>query len=73
METLISNKNTIELSTWNYKKLKIVVFDLKHVNEALVAHDAEPVDGIIGADILKRSKAIISYAEKCIYFKNKKR
>jgi hypothetical protein len=73
METLISKKNTIELRTWNHHKLKIVVFDLKHVNEALVAHDAEPVDGIIGADILKRSKAIISYAEKCIYLKNKKR
>ena len=55
------------------KKLKIVLFDLKHVNEALVAHNAKPVDGIIGADILKKSKAIIDYDKKCIYLKKKKR
>ncbi|TDS19148.1 aspartyl protease [Maribacter caenipelagi] len=73
METLISKKNTITLNSWKYKKLEIVLFDLKHVNEALTAHHAEPVDGIIGADILKKSKAIIDYNKKCIYLKKKKR
>lgn len=73
METLISKKNYIELHSWKNKKLKIVLFDLKHVNEALIAHDAKPVDGIIGADILKKSKAIIDYDKKCVYLKNKKR
>lgn len=73
METLISKKNYIELLSWKNKKLKIVLFDLKHVNEALIAHKAEPVDGIIGADILKKSKAIIDYDKKCVYLKNKKR
>jgi len=73
METLVSKKNTINLNSWRYKKLEIVLFDLKHVNEALTAHNAEPVDGIIGADILKKSKAIIDYNKKCIYLKKKKR
>ncbi|WP_423997652.1 retropepsin-like aspartic protease [Maribacter sp. IgM3_T14_3] len=73
METLVSKKNKIELNSWKYKKLEIVLFDLKHVNEALTAHKAEPVDGIIGADILKKSKAIIDYNKKCIYLKKKKR
>ncbi len=73
METLISKKNAIDLRSWQFKKLKIVLFDLKHVNEALTAHNAEPVDGIIGADILKKSKAIIDYDKKCIYLKKKKR
>ena len=73
METLVSKKNTITLHSWRYKKLEIVLFDLKHVNEALTAHHAEPVDGIIGADILKKSKAIIDYNKKCIYLKKKKR
>ncbi|WP_324023886.1 retropepsin-like aspartic protease [Maribacter sp. BPC-D8] len=73
METLVSKKNTITLNSWRYKKLEIVLFDLKHVNEALTAHHAEPVDGIIGADILKKSKAIIDYNKKCIYLKKKKR
>ena len=73
METLISKKNAIDLRSWQFKKLKIVLFDLKHINEALTAHNAEPVDGIIGADILKKSKAIIDYDKKCIYLKKKKR
>ncbi|SHJ74628.1 Aspartyl protease [Maribacter aquivivus] len=73
METLVSKKNTITLNSWRYKKLEIVLFDLKHVNEALTAHHAEPVDGILGADILKKSKAIIDYNKKCIYLKKKKR
>lgn len=69
MNTLISVKNTIKIGNWKYKKLKIVLFDLVHVNQALINHNALPVDGIIGADILKKTKAIIDYNGKCVYFK----
>tara|TARA_R110002049_G_scaffold31258_8_gene106129 strand:- start:230 stop:676 length:447 start_codon:yes stop_codon:yes gene_type:complete len=68
METQISTKNTIKIGTWKNKKLKIVVFDLTHVNQALLNHNALPVDGIIGADILKKTKAIIDYNNKYVYF-----
>jgi predicted aspartyl protease len=71
IETLISSKNNIEIGKWNAKKLKIVLFDLKHVNEALTTHKALPVDGIIGADVLKKSKAVIDYKSSCVYFKQK--
>jgi len=71
METLISTKNSINIGTWQKKKLKIVLFDLSHVNEALTAHKALPVDGIIGADILKKAKGIIDYDKKCVYFKKR--
>lgn len=67
METLISTKNKIEIGNWKKNKLKIVLFDLVHVNEALTTHKALPVDGIIGADILKKSKAIIDYPRSCVY------
>jgi len=67
METLISNKNKVQLSNWKKKKQKIVLFDLVHVNEALIAHQALPVDGIIGADILKKGKAIIDYGKNYLY------
>lgn len=72
METLISTKNEIKIGSWKKNKLKIVLFDLVHVNEALTAHKALPVDGIIGADILKKSKAIIDYDKSCVYLKLKK-
>lgn len=69
METLMSTKNKIEIGTWKMKKLTIVLFDLIHVNEALIAHEASPVDGIIGADILMDAKAIIDYHRSTIYLK----
>lgn len=69
MKTLISNKNKIKVGNWKKNKLKIVLFDLVHVNEALTAHNVLPVDGIIGADILKKAKAVIDYQKACIYLK----
>ncbi len=72
MLTQISSKNKIEIGLWQKKKIKIVLFDLSHVNEALTSHNALPVDGIIGADLLKMGKAIIDYDKKCVYLKNKK-
>lgn len=71
METLISTKNRIKIGDWKRKKLKVVLFDLVHVNEALTTHKALPVDGIIGADILKKAKAIIDYDRKCVYLRQK--
>ena len=71
METLVSTKNRIKIGDWKKKKLKIVLFDLVHVNEALTAHKAKPVDGIIGADVLKKTKAIIDYDKSCVYLKKK--
>ncbi|MBC6997192.1 retropepsin-like aspartic protease [Cytophaga sp. FL35] len=69
LETLISVKNKIEIGEWKKKKVKIVLFDLIHVNEALVAHNVNPVDGIIGADVLKKAKAVIDYDKSCVYLK----
>jgi len=71
METLISTKNNIEIGKWSKRKQKIVLFDLTHVNEALITHKALPVDGIIGADVLKKAKAIIDYNKSFVYLKQK--
>jgi len=69
METLIATKNRIEIGKWKKKKLQIVLFDLVHVNEALTSHKAQPVDGIIGADVLIKAKAVIDYGKRCVYLK----
>ena len=69
MITQISQKNRIEIKGWNKKKVDLVLFDLKHVNEALVNHKADKVHGIIGADILKKGKAVIDYKNKALYLK----
>jgi len=71
METLVSTKNNLTIQGWETKKLKLVLFDLQHVNTALASHNSLPVDGIIGADVLKKAKAIIDYSKKCVYLKQK--
>ncbi len=69
MLTQVSKKNTIEVGKWSLRKTSLILFDLKHINDALTHHNAEPVDGIIGADLLKRGKAIIDYNRKYLYLK----
>ncbi len=71
METLVSSKNKIQIGDWSKKKQQIVLFDLMHVNQALTSHNALPVDGIIGADILKKGKAVIDYDKKSLFLKRK--
>ncbi|MDV7186808.1 retropepsin-like aspartic protease [Lutibacter sp. TH_r2] len=69
METKVSSKNEISLGKWHYKNFNLVLLDLSHVNTALTEHNAEAVDGIIGADILEKGEAIIDYKNKCVYLK----
>ncbi|MEM5566609.1 retropepsin-like aspartic protease [Psychroserpens sp. AS72] len=69
MITQLSKKNTIKIGKWKKDKVVLVLFNLSHVNTALTAHNAQPVDGIIGADILKKSKAVIDYEKKYLYLK----
>ncbi|NNF85233.1 MAG: clan AA aspartic protease [Winogradskyella sp.] len=69
MLTMISEENELKIGRWKKSKVPFILFNLIHVNNGLIEHQAEPVDGIIGADILKKSKAIIDYEKKYLYLK----
>ena len=69
MITQISKNNKLKIGRWKNKKTALILFNLIHVNTALTNHNAKPVDGIIGADILKKGKAIIDYQKKYLYLK----
>ena len=69
MLTQIAQENVVEIKGWKKKKIDLVLFDLTHVNDALINHKAEKVHGIIGADILQKGKAIIDYKSKNLYLK----
>lgn len=69
MLTQISKKNKLKIGQWKKDKVALILFNLTHVNSALIAHNAQPVDGIIGADILKNARAIIDYDNKYLYLK----
>ncbi|MFN4762295.1 retropepsin-like aspartic protease [Gillisia sp. Q332] len=69
MLTQIAQQNKIEITGWKTSKIDLVLFDLTHVNQALVNHKAKKVHGIIGADILKKGKAVIDYKNRALYLK----
>lgn len=67
MLTQISLNNELQLGKWKAVDFELVIFDLSHVNQALIRHNAKPVHGIIGADILMKGKAIVDYFNCCLY------
>ena len=69
METQVSKGNKIRIGKWTKQRVALVLFNLDHVNTALTQHEAEPVHGIIGADILRKGKAVIDYDKNCLYLK----
>jgi len=69
MLTQISKKNKLKIGKWKKDKIALILFNLAHVNTALLSHNSKPIDGIIGADILKKGKAIIDYDKRLLYLK----
>jgi len=68
-ETKISKKNKLQVGKWNSKSCSVVLFDMNHINTALKERKIQKVDGIIGADTLKKGKAIIDYGKNRLYLK----
>ena len=73
METKKSENNALKIGKWKTNKCHLVLFNLCHVNSALVKHNAKEVHGIIGADILEKGKAVIDYNKNVLYLKKEKK
>ena len=68
-ETKVSKKNRLQIGKWTNKSSSLVLFDLNHINSALIERGIQKVDGIIGADTLKKGKALIDYEKNRLYLK----
>ncbi|MAP81822.1 MAG: acid protease [Aequorivita sp.] len=69
MKTMLSRKNNFSIKQWSIKNMDFILFDLSHVNEALSQANEAPIHGIIGADFLKKHRAVIDYGRNCFYVK----
>ena len=69
-DTRLSKNNTIKIGKWR-STINLVSIDMTHINRVLSEKETESVDGIIGADILKKSKAVIDYESNKLYLKVK--
>ena len=67
--TKISKRNIIQIGKWN-SNASLITFDMSHINNALSQKKIDPIDGIIGADILKKSKSILDYKSNKLFMKS---
>ena len=66
--TSISKKNSVIIGKWKYT-IDLVTFDMSHINHTFYEKEIESVDGIIGADVLKKSKGVLDYKSNKLYLK----
>ena len=66
--TKISKSNAIQIGKWE-DKIDIISFDMNHINNALSQKKVSPIDGILGADILKKSNSILDYKSNKLFMK----
>lgn len=69
ISTQIASNNKLKIGRWKSNDFSIVVIDLFHVNEVLTHSRTKPVQGIIGADVLLKAKAIVDYANNYLYLR----
>ncbi len=72
METRHSENNALEVGAWEGRELEIILFDMASVNSALAKLGVKAVDGILGADILRATKAVLDYNRNGLYLKIKR-
>ena len=66
--TKISKSNIIQIGKWE-DKINLISFDMNHINNALSQKKVSPIDGILGADILKKSNSILDYKSNKLFIK----
>ena len=66
--TKISESNIIQIGKWE-DKINLISFDMNHINNALSQKKVSPIDGILGADILKKSNSILDYKSNKLFIK----
>ena len=69
LDTEVAHNNKKKIGLWSSKRRSVVLFDMKAVNNALQKLNIKTVDGIIGADVLKSTKALIDYQNNWLYLK----
>jgi clan AA aspartic protease (TIGR02281 family) len=65
----ITSVDSLEVGSLKFEKLPVAVVDLSSVNDSLSKHGVQPQDGVIGADVLETSNAIIDYKNHRLYLK----
>ncbi len=62
-----SRKSNLGYLAEEILQLNFMLIEMNTINDALKEQEEEKIDGIIGADVLHKKKAIIDYDQCCLY------
>lgn len=61
MKSQVSELKRLELGSMHISNYKAIFLDLSHINVSYVNAGLNPIDGVVGSDILHDHKAIVDY------------
>ena len=64
MKAVLTRKSKLQLGRHEVGNQAFVLLDLTHINATLETQGAAPIEGIIGADFLKKNKVVIDYRNR---------
>ena len=65
----LSKSNTLELGEWSDEDVSFLSMDMTHINLALKSEKMKSIQGLLGAEFLIASKAVIDYRSSSIFLK----
>ena len=64
VKAVLGHECELVLGRHNLGKQSFVLLDMQHINTTLIHENAKPIDGILGADFLKKNRVLIDYRHK---------
>ncbi|WP_020530824.1 retropepsin-like aspartic protease [Flexithrix dorotheae] len=61
------DSSPISIQGFNFADFELLAIDFTHINLSLQAKEIDPVDGVIGADLLNKYAAIIDYKTSTLF------
>ena len=66
VKAVLGHRCELILGRHKVKKHSFVLLDMQHINATLVRENTAPINGILGADFLKKNRALIDYKNKTL-------
>lgn len=73
IESNLARAKSFSLNEFHLKDFPFVLLDLSIINKSLTENGYDPIDGVIGTDLLLAGKSKINYKNKTIQFKGSKK
>ena len=66
VKAVLGHECGLVLGRHNLGKQPFILLDMQHINATLIHENTKPIDGILGADFLKKNRVLIDYRGKVL-------